>query len=165
MSSLLVGVLSDTHGWLDAAVVQLFAGVDHIVHAGDIEDPAILERLGALAPVTAVYGNCDGGRFPTLKEAETVILGGVTVRVRHSVEMVEALDAAILGAMRTAGAGVVIGGHTHRPSIEHRDGILFLNPGSASLRRQGVQRSVALLQIEDGRCKAEIAELGWDVLL
>ena len=165
MSKLLVGVLSDTHGRLDSTVVKLFASADHIVHAGDIEDPAILERLRALAPVTAVAGNCDGGRFPRLREAETVTLGDVTVRVRHSIDMVEALDTDILEGMRATGAGVVIGGHTHLPSIKRRNGILFLNPGSASLRRQGARRSVALLRIEDGQCEGEIFELGWDMLV
>ena len=162
---LLVGVLSDTHGALDPAILDLFAACDHIVHAGDIEDPTILERLGALAPVTAVYGNCDGGGdLGRLPASATVTLGGVTVHVRHDIETTRVLDGAVLAEMRDAGHGVVIGGHTHLPLVSRDAGILFLNPGSASLRRQGVQRSVALLRIEDGCCEAGIRELGWDVL-
>lgn len=166
MGMTLVGVLSDTHGRLDPAILELFADVDRIVHAGDIGDAAIIEELASLAPVTAVYGNCDGGgALAGLPESVTAVIGDVTVRVRHSIEMVEALDGAVLEVMRQAGRGVVVGGHTHLPSISRKDGILFLNPGSASLRKQGVQRSVALLRIEDGRGEAEIHELGWDVLL
>lgn len=163
---LLVGVLSDTHGTLDPAILELFAACHHIVHAGDIEDATILERLGALAPVTAVYGNCDGGGdLGRLPASATVTLGGVMVHMRHSIAMVESLDGAVLETMRQAGIGVVIGGHTHVPWVSREDGILFLNPGSASLCREGVQRSVALLRIEERRCEAEIRELGWDMLL
>lgn len=165
-ASMLVGVLSDTHGALDPAILELFAACDHIVCAGDIEDATILERLGSLAPVTGVCGNCDGGGdLGRLPASATVTLGGVTVHVRHDIETTKALDGAVLAKMREAGHGAVIGGHTHVPWVSREDGILFLNPGSASLCRQGVQRSVALLRIEDGCCEAEIRELGWDVLL
>ena len=155
----LVGVLSDTHGRLDSAIVDLFDGCDHIIHAGDVGDRAILERLRVLAPVTAIYGNSDGGDLAHLHDSATVTLGGVTVLVRHDLVMVEALDAAILEAMRAAGRGVVICGHTHVPKIKRKDGILYLNPGSASLRRYEVPRSVAVLRIERGECVAEILEL------
>lgn len=162
---LLVGVLSDTHGKLDPAILVLFAACDHIVHAGDVGEQAILERLRAVAPLTAVCGNCDGGSVPGLPESATMTLEGVTVLIRHDLKMVEALDAPVLGAMRQAGSGVVICGHTHLSAVERRDGVLYLNPGSAGLRRDESPRSVALLRVERRQCQAEIRELGWDVLV
>ena len=147
--STLVGALSDTHGRLDPAILELFVGVNHIVHAGDIEDATILQRLGALASVTTVDGNCDGGGdLGQLPGAATVTFGGLMVRVRHAIEMVEALDGAILASMRQAGRRVVIYGYTHVPVTSREDGILLLDPGSASLRRYETPRSVALLRIE-----------------
>jgi putative phosphoesterase len=162
---LLVGVLSDTHGTLDPAILELFADCDHIVHAGDVGDRTVLERLRRLARVTAVRGNCDSGSLIGLPDAATVTLEDVTLLVRHDRVMVEALDAIVLAAMRDAGRGVVICGHTHMPATSRKDGVLYLNPGSASLRRYEVPRSVALLRIERQDCTAEIHELGCDVLL
>ncbi len=158
-TTVLVGVLGDTHGRLDSAIVDLFDGCNHIIHAGDVGNRAILERLCSLAPLTAVCGNSDGGNLDDLPDMATVTLGGVTVLVRHDAVMVEALDAAFLETMRAAGRGVVICGHTHVPAIERRDGVLYLNPGSASMRHYEVPRSVAVLQIERGECVAEILEL------
>ena len=164
-SSLLVGVLSDTHGKLDPAIIELFAGCDHIVHAGDVGDLDILEQLCALAPVTAVRGNCDKEGWSGLPEAATATFDGMVVHVRHDLVMAEAFDVPTLAAMRDADRGVVICGHTHRPHVEQRGGVLYLNPGSASVRPYERPRSVALLRIEWRRCEAEICELGRDMLL
>jgi putative phosphoesterase len=162
-ASLLMGVLSDTHGWLDSAIVELFAGVDHIIHAGDVEEWSVLRELGALAPLTVVRGNCDKAGWAGLPESATATFDGVTLHVRHDLVMIEALDATLLAAMRGAGGGVVICGHSHLPAIERKDGVLFLNPGSASRPGDAVHRSVALLRIERGECTAEIHELRRDV--
>ena len=163
-TTVLVGVLSDTHGKLDPAIVELFAGCDHIVHAGDVEDRAILERLTALAPVTAVHGNDVEGTCAGLPECATVVFDGFSLHVRHDLVMIEALDASVLAAMHDAGCGVVVSGHTHVPDISRKDGIVYLNPGSASVPRGGLARSVALLRIEGGECTATIHELGRDAL-
>ena len=161
----LVGVLSDTHGRLDPTILDLFAGVDHIVHAGDVGDWTVLEQLSGLAPVTAVRGNCAEGNCAGLPESATAPLDGVMVHVRHDLVMVEALDASVVTAMEEAGRGVVICGHTHMPAIQRKDGVLYLNPGSATLRRYEVPRAAALLRIERQETAAEIHELGYDVLL
>ena len=155
-----MGVLSDTHGRLDSAILDLFAGCDYIIHAGDVGDWTIVERLHAVAPVTAVRGNCDdSGDLARLPATATVILGDVTVLVIHDLLMVEVLGATAFAAIRAAGRGVVVSGHTHLAAINRENGVLFLNPGSASLRRYEAPRSVALLRIGEGECAAEIHEL------
>jgi putative phosphoesterase len=143
-SSLLVGVLSDTHGKLDPAIIELFSGCDHIIHAGDVGDHDILAQLGALAPVTAVRGNCDKEGWTGFPEASTATFDGIAVHVRHDLVMAEAFDVPTLTAMRDADRGVVICGHTHQPFVEHRAGVLYLNPGSASIPPYERPRSVAL---------------------
>ena len=165
MVTMLVGVLSDTHGKLDPAIIELFAGCDHIIHAGDVGDHDILSQLGALAPVTAVRGNCDKEGWTGFPEAVTATFDGLAVHVRHDLGMAEALDAPALTAMCDAGRGVVICGHTHQPLIEHRAGVLYLNPGSASIPPYERPRSVALLRIEWRRCEAEICDLERDMLI
>jgi putative phosphoesterase len=162
---MLVGILSDTHGKLDPAIVELFADCDHIIHAGDVGDHDILAQLGALAPVTAVRGNCDKEGWIGFPEAVTATFDGMTVHVRHDLVMAEAFDVPTLTAMRDADRGVVICGHTHQPLIEQRAGVLYLNPGSASIPPHERPCSVALLRIEWRRCEAEICELGRDMLL
>ena len=162
-ATLLVGVLSDTHGKLDPAVVDVFAGCDHIVHAGDVGDRPILERLAALAPVTAVRGNGAEATCAGLPECATVVFDGVYLHVRHDLVMIEALDVSVLAAMHHAGCGVVVSGHTHVPDISLKYGVVFLNPGSASVPRGGMPRSVALLRIDGSKCTAEIHDLPRDL--
>ena len=164
-ASLLIGVLSDTHGRLDSAIVDVFAGVDHIIHAGDVGDREILETLAVLAPVTAVRGNCDEDGWDDLPEAVTAAFGDLTLHVRHDLAMVELLDAPVLAAMQREARGVIIFGHSHVPVTGRHDGVFYLNPGSASLPHYDVPRSVALLRIEGTSCTAEIHVLGSDPLL
>lgn len=114
--SLLVGVLSDTHGRLDSDIVDVFAGVDHIIHAGDVGDRDILETLAVLAPVTAVRGNSDEDGWVDLPEAVTAAFGDLTLHVRHDLAMVELLDAPVLAAMQRSAHGMIISGHTPTPT-------------------------------------------------
>ena len=142
----LVGVVSDTHSLLDSMLTTVLAGVGHILHAGDIGSPDVLAALGALAPVTAVRGNTDvSGWAWDLPEEVTVDLGGIRVLLghqeahllRHHDPVRERLDA-------------VISGHSHRPKMGWREGVLYLNPGSAGPKRFSLPRSVALLEVMPG---------------
>ena len=152
-----IGVISDTHGYLDPAVFQLFAGVEHILHGGDVGPYSLIHQLEQIAPVTAVLGNTDSHELG-LREVETVLLGGCSFFLRHIVEM-GSLDTALLSHVRRAAARVVIFGHTHRPYQERQGGILFLNPGYAGRPRFQLQRSVALLRIEAESLEIEFLPL------
>ncbi len=150
----LVGVISDTHGLVRPQALAALAGVDHIVHAGDIGGPDVLAALRALAPVTAVRGNNDRQPWAAaIRERETITVGAVTIHVLHDVNELD-LDPV------TSGVHAVIAGHSHRPRIERRHGVLFLNPGSAGPRRFTLPVSVARLRVDDdGRLEPEIVEL------
>ena len=125
----LVGVVSDTHGLLRPGVIRAFDGADLIIHAGDVGSPDILEGLRQTAPVVAVRGNMDREpEFRDLLEAEAVEIAGATLYVIHDVGGLD-LDPS------AAGFRAVISGHSHRPSVKERDGVLFVNPGSAGPRR------------------------------
>jgi len=153
-----VGVLSDTHGHLYPEVVQALAEVDHIVHAGDVGSAHVLTRLRALAPVTAVRGNCDldpwAEGLPLSAELE---LGGVRILVGHIAARLK--DNTGLSAMDPpAGFAVVISGHSHAAALERKDGVLHLNPGSAGPARFGRPRTIARLTIGPvGECTAGIS--------
>ena len=129
-----IGVVSDTHGYLDPRVPELFVGVDHIIHAGDILDPAILDALRVVAPLTAVYGNVDDGDLVSgLPREARGEVGGVTFVVGHKRKRLMKR----LGAGRLAAGGgrlpdLIVFGHEHVPSAAWVDGTLFLNPGTAS---------------------------------
>jgi putative phosphoesterase len=129
-----IGVISDTHGHLDPQVLAEFAGVQYIVHAGDIMDPATIEALEALAPVTAVAGNMDAGKLGKLPREVCLELGGIRLAVGHKRKRLEKRLA--LGKVDCVGAGgapdLIIFGHDHLPAAEWVDGVLYLNPGSAS---------------------------------
>ena len=148
--SFLVGVISDTHGHLRPEVVEAFAGVDLIIHAGDIGNHEVLQALRAIAPVHAVRGNMDGGWAHDLPATEVVEIGGVMIYVLHDVYFLD-LDPAAAGFI------AVINGHTHRAAIEKRQGVLFLNPGSAS--PYSSTGTVALLQIQGSSLKPEVVQL------
>lgn len=144
-----VGLISDTHGHLDERVMRVFSALAEqgslaaIVHAGDVgSDPGVLWELGALAPVTAVLGNCDHP-LPSLDLAAVArtTVAGVRILVIH--------DFADLGQI-PEGTDVVVRGHSHIPSVQHRGDVLVVNPGSASQRRRQPSRSVAVLEIGDG---------------
>jgi putative phosphoesterase len=152
-SRLRVGLISDTHDLLRPEAVAFLRGADHIVHAGDIVGPAILDQLATLAPLTAVRGNNDRGHWAErLNEVEIVTLGGVTLCAIHDLTRLE-VDLA------QAGVDVVVSGHSHRPRVERRHGALFVNPGSAGPRRFRLPIAAAELVIQGGEVSARIVEL------
>lgn len=146
-----IGVISDTHGVLLPRVLELFEGVDHILHAGDIGDEEVLIELRALAPVTAVAGNVDGFRLGEAGIEARVTLGGTRFYLTHVLGRPSALDPVVESALTLAPAEVVIFGHSHLPHDEHRDGRWYFNPASAGPRRFDYPRSVGLLELAGGR--------------
>ena len=136
-----LGLISDTHGLLRDEALALLSGSDHIIHAGDIGDASIVPRLEEIAPVSAIRGNNDemswAQAFP---EELTVMLGGVWVHVIHSLA-----DLRIDSAAKKW--GMVVAGHSHKPLIEYRDDVLFINPGSAGKRRFSLPLTVARVEI------------------
>jgi uncharacterized protein len=136
-----VGVISDTHGLLRPSAEQALRGVDLILHAGDVGDAAILDRLRVIAPTVAVRGNVDTSPWGrTLPETEVVEVSGRLLYVLHDRDTLD-LDP------KTAGFAAVIFGHSHRPSADERDGVLYLNPGSAGPRRFSLPVALALLTV------------------
>ena len=148
-----LGVISDTHGLMRPEAIKALEGVEMIIHAGDIGTPQVLETLQAIAPVIAVRGNNDKGDWVhTLSETEVVQVGGVSLYVLHDVKTLD-LDP---GA---AGFHAVISGHSHQPAMATRQGILYLNPGSAGPRRFKLPISVARVIIHGGTVDAQLLEL------
>jgi len=130
-----IGVLSDSHGWLDPAVLEIFAGVTHIIHAGDIVDPEILVQLAAVAPVTAVAGNMDSGKLAAALPHETAgEVAGVRFVVGHKRKrLLKALAAGKIKELpKGAVPDLVVYGHDHTPAAAWVEGTLYLDPGSAS---------------------------------
>ncbi|HEX4825800.1 MAG TPA: metallophosphoesterase family protein [Candidatus Polarisedimenticolaceae bacterium] len=148
-----LGLISDTHGLLRPEALELLRGVDHIVHAGDVGDPTILEALGVIAPVTAVRGNVDRERWAeALPETEMIELGGLTVYVLHDLGRLTIDPGA-------AGVGLVVSGHSHKPLIEQRRGVLYVNPGSAGPRRFKLPITLGEVVITRGAPSARLVEL------
>ena len=148
-----IGVISDTHGLLRQAAADALRGCGRIIHAGDVGDPDILERLRRIAPVVAVRGNVDGGRWAlTLPDSVVVELEGHAIYVRHIVDEIEVVPSLV-------GISAVVYGHSHKPSIDYRGGVLYLNPGSAGPRRFRLPVTVARMSVVDGQVTAEIVEL------
>jgi uncharacterized protein len=143
---LVVGVISDTHNHLCAEVKELLDGVDHIIHAGDVCSPTVLSELRGIAPLTVVRGNCDAGAWAdTLPARAEFELGGVRVVMGHIGGRLRE-EAASRGS-GPGGFDVVVFGHSHQPVVERKDGVLYLNPGSAGPRRYGRPRTMAFLRI------------------
>jgi putative phosphoesterase len=149
-----VGLISDTHGLLRPEVLAFLQGSDHIVHAGDICDPGVLESLAAIAPVTAVRGNNDRGAWASaLRETELLKLGDVVVYAIHDLAELDIEP-------KAAGVRVVVSGHSHQSSVEHRDGVLYVNPGSAGPRRFKLPISAGELILKGSAASARIVEFG-----
>jgi len=148
-----VGLISDTHGLLRPEALTSLAGADYIIHAGDIGDASILERLSTIAPVTAVRGNNDKGAWAShIPETEVLEVGAAIIYVLHDVSALD-LDPA------AAGFHAVIAGHSHRPSIELREGVQFVNPGSAGPRRFKLPVSIGWLTVSGTSIKPRLVEL------
>jgi putative phosphoesterase len=148
-----IGVISDTHGLLRPAAVEMLKGAEHILHAGDVGDPIILEALHEIAPVTAIRGNIDeAGTCAFLPATELVKLDNQSLYMLHDVKQLDLNPDA-------AGISAVIFGHSHKPLIEQRRGVLFLNPGSAGPRRFQLPISVAWLETGPEGLTARIVHL------
>jgi putative phosphoesterase len=153
MPSILIGVISDTHGLLRPEAVEALRGADHIIHAGDVGSPEILEKLAILAPVAAVRGNVDKGPW-SRKLPETLVLelDDISIYVLHDLAQLDLKP-------KASGFAAVISGHTHVPKQETRDGVLYFNPGSAGPRRFKLPVSVGRLVVQDGGVRGEILTL------
>jgi hypothetical protein len=148
-----IGVISDTHGLLRPEAVAALSGSDLIIHAGDIGPPEILEALRRLGPVAAVRGNMDKGQWARdLPATEVVEAGEVRLYVLHELFALD-LDP------RAAGFSAVIYGHSHEPALFRKDGVLFLNPGSAGPRRFTLPVSLAILHVNGAEVEAEIVRI------
>jgi putative phosphoesterase len=152
-SAVRIGLISDTHDLLRPQAIDFLRGSDFIIHAGDICDSMVIDELARIAPVTVVRGNNDRGAWANaLPETELAKFGGIFIYVIHDLGQ---LDIDPDGA----GVRVVVSGHSHKPVIEHRDGVIFVNPGSAGPRRFKLPISVAELVIAEGSVSAQLVEL------
>lgn len=149
---MIIGVISDTHGLLRPEALGALRGSDQIIHAGDVGDPAILDRLREIAPVTAVRGNVDRGAWAEkLPQTAVLELGGVSIYILHKIDDLDLKPEA-------AGFAAVVYGHSHVPKQETRNGVLYFNPGSAGPKRFKLPISIGKLIVEDGRVRAEIVD-------
>jgi putative phosphoesterase len=151
-----IGVISDTHGLVRPDVHTALAGVELILHAGDVGDDDILDELALICPVRAVYGNTDAPGRLRLSESIDVSIGGVSIHVSHGHEVGPPTPAKLLARYP---ADVVVYGHTHRPLVVRAGGRLVLNPGAAGPRRFDISPSVARLTIRGGVAEAELIDL------
>jgi len=151
-----IGVISDTHGFLDPRVEKIFAGVAHILHAGDIGYATIVLELQFIAPVTAVLGNCDGELGWRL--TETVELARRKFLVHHIVNP-QALSETVAERIAREQPAAVVFGHTHRKFAETVDGIFYFNPGYAGKPKFGAERSVALMHLDGPDLRHEFLPL------
>ncbi len=157
---MLIGVVSDTHGFYDPRVPPLLDGVEHILHAGDIGTGRIIEQLSEIAPVTAVCGNNDReGPESQFPEVESVELGGCRIYLTHIVKVPKEGDDAGLSTFLEARADVVVFGHSHMAVHEERGPLTFFNPGAAGKRRFKVVPSIGLLNVGPGRVEGRILVL------
>lgn len=151
-----IGVISDTHGFLDPKIFSLFKDVDHILHGGDVGSHMALVELENIAPMTAVLGNVDAGM--PLKLTEIVELGGRKFLLHHIVDPRNPEDS-LSETIRRARPDAVVFGHTHKPFSESIQNVLFLNPGYAGKQRFNLPRTLAYLHIEDGEMRVEYVAL------
>ena len=148
-----IGVISDTHGHLPSGVPNAFKKVDLIIHAGDIGDKAVLDQLSKLAPVVAVRGNMDCGNWASqLPKTEIIEIGQLVLVVLHVAGRLNEDPA-------KAGYKAVISGHTHRPDVYEKNGVTFINPGSASYPKWGHPGSAALIHITGAKLSVEFIRL------
>ena len=149
-----IGVISDTHGLLRPEAVEALRGVKHILHAGDVGDAAILDQLRQIAPVTAIRGNIDrSGPCVQLSAIELTELGGCSIYMLHDVHELD-LDPV------AAGIQAVVSGHSHKPLIEWKKGVLYFNPGSAGPRRFSLPISVGFLEVSQNGLEPRLQKIG-----
>jgi uncharacterized protein len=153
MKSLTIGVISDTHGLLRPEALAALAGVEHILHAGDVGTAGILDKLREIAPVTAIRGNVDtSGVCATLPPTDLVELGGRLFYLVHALEWLDINP-------RAAGVAAVVYGHSHRAQVQQRDSVLYLNPGSAGPRRFDIPVTLAKIELDDLGMRAHLIML------
>jgi len=146
-------VISDTHGLLRPEALAALQGSDYIIHAGDIDDPAILKKLAEIAPVTAVRGNVDRGAWAKkIPETNVLEIDGLDIYVLHDLNQLDLRPEA-------AGFAAVISGHSHVPKQEMKNGVLYFNPGSAGPRRFKLPVSVGRLLVEASKVRGEILQI------
>ena len=155
-ASHVIGLVSDTHGMVRPELFGALAGVELILHAGDVGPDDVLTELEAIAPVRAVFGNTDAPNNPRLAQALILDIGGVSIHVSHGHEVGSPTPAKLLAAYPQR---VLIYGHTHRQLVVEADGRLVINPGAAGARRFALQPSVARLTIVDGAPSVELVLL------
>ena len=149
----LIGLISDTHGLVRPQALQALQGVDLIIHAGDIGTPEVVDALRRIAPVVAIKGNNDRGSWAkSLPDTKLVKISAGKLYVIHNVKELDCDPVA-------RGIQVVISGHSHKPSVVHRDGVLYVNPGSAGPRRFKLPVTVGYLTVAAGTAHAEIRSL------
>ncbi len=151
--SLLIGVISDTHGLLRPEAVHALRGSDHIIHAGDVGAAQILEELSSIATVTAIRGNVDKAPWSRkLPQTEVVEIGGISIYILHDLAQLDLKPEA-------AGFATVVSGHSHIPKQEVKDGVLYFNPGSAGPRRFKLPVSIGRLIVANGSVRGELVLL------
>jgi hypothetical protein len=151
-----LGVLSDTHGHFDPRIAELFAGVEHILHGGDIGQPSVILELEAIAPVTAVLGNTDAGL--NFKETEIVQLAGRKFLLHHIVNP-QMLSDRLKALIARENPDAVIFGHTHQRFCKNVGATLYFNPGYAGKPKFGLERSAAILHCREKEMRAEFVGL------
>ncbi|HSN05440.1 MAG TPA: metallophosphoesterase family protein [Nitrospira sp.] len=153
------GVIADTHGLFDPALVEHFAGVTTILHAGDIGDPDVIRRLQQIAPVVAVSGNVDDFERSGFPRARVIRRAGAIIAIRHILFEKGHLTDDAREWLAAAQPHVCIFGHSHRPAIDRHGGTILFNPGSAGPRRFSLPRAVGLLTIHEGRIMPQLIRL------
>jgi putative phosphoesterase len=151
-----LGLISDTHGLIRPGVHNALAGVELILHAGDVGGSAILDELRLIAPVKAVFGNTDPPDEPGLVTEIIIEIGGLRVHVSHGHEVGSPTPAKLA---ERYDADVVVYGHTHRPLVTRHDGRLFVNPGAAGAKRFNISPTVGKLTIANGKAEIEIIDI------
>ena len=153
MPSILIGVISDTHGLLRPEAIEALRGSEHIIHAGDVGSPEILEKLSRIAPVIAVRVNIDKEAWSRrIPETQVLEVGGVSIYVLHDLAQLDLKP-------KAAGFSVVVSGHSHVPKQDTRDGVLYFHPGSAGPRRFKLPVSLGRLVLEAGSVSGELVQL------
>lgn len=155
-SPTLVGLISDTHGLVRPEVHQALAGVELILHAGDVGGDEILDELSLIAPVQGVFGNTDEPGNPRLPAAIDIDVGGLKVHVSHGHELGAPKPEKLLARYA---ADIIVYGHTHVPLVTKADGRLVVNPGAAGATRFDIKPSVAILEISNGAPSVRIIDL------
>lgn len=148
----LLGLISDTHGLLRPEALRALEGSDLIIHAGDVGDPKILEELRRLAPVVAVRGNIDTGACADLPETAVAQAGSALIYVLHDIGKLDLKPEA-------AGMRMVVSGHSHKPSQQEREGVIYVNPGSAGPRRFKLPVTIARVEVTPSPWRVEFVDL------